>query len=150
MAVKLRKKRDFISYKEGETKVKFKFDKSFLNMVILLIFSKSRSVSRSNLQVVRKLFDFSDSSIYTTNVEMYSRILFIKKALECRLTKGIEKREVVLEECRMENDEENEKIIEMIRHEKELSVTEIRALNQQISDRVQFAFIYYFMIIILS
>ena len=144
MAIKTRKKKDFISYKHGETKVTFRFDKSFLNMVILLIFSKSRTVNRASLQVVKKFFDMCDISIYATNVEMYSRILFIIKALECRLGKGIERREVVIEECRMENDEENDKIIHMVYNEKELAVSEIKTLLQQISDRVQYGYMYYF------
>ena len=146
MAVKMRKKpsQEFISYKDGETKVRFRFDKSFLNMVIIFIFTKSRSITRATLQNIRKLFSITDTSLYMNNAEMYARIEFIRKALDCKLSKGIVKRDIIIEECREENNEENQKIIDMIRKEPDLIQEEIKAINKQVTEKVRYGALIYF------
>ena len=79
MAVKLRKQN--LTYKDGITKIKFKIDKNFVNMVITYLFTKSKAITKSNLISMRKLFSIMDIDMYMTNAELYSRLIFIQKAL---------------------------------------------------------------------
>lgn len=146
---KIRKK-DNLSYTQGKTLVKFRMDRSFLLMIILYLFTDSRSITRSNLQAIKKFFEITDVSMYMANVEMYTMIIFIKKVLDCKLLQGIERKEIILEECRLENDEETDKIIELVLKEKKLSLNEIKAVNKQIADRLKYATLLYYNEIIMD
>jgi replicative DNA helicase len=146
MPMKLRKTtyNPNVTYNPGETKIKYKMDKNFLNMIICYIFTKSRVITKANLMAIRKFFDCVDTNIYSTNVELYARVIFIEKALECILSKGIERKEIIIDYCRMENDKETEEIIENIDKFGALSLTEIKMVNKTIADRLKYAYIVFY------
>jgi len=145
MATKFRKKSALMTYEQGSTKVKIRMDKNFLNMVILYIFTKSRAITKAKLIAIRKFFEIIDMHIYETNAEMYSRIIFIQTALDCILSKGIEKKEIILEACQRENDPETDYVINWVMTTNEqLSLNEIKEIDRKIKDRSQYAFILFF------
>lgn len=145
MATKFRKKSALMTYEQGSTKVKIRMDKNFLNMVILYIFTKSRAITKAKLIAIRKFFEIIDMHIYETNAEMYSRIIFIQTALDCILTRGIERKEIILEACQRENDPETDYIINWIMTtQDQLSLNEIKEIDRKIKDRSQYAFILFF------
>ena len=118
MATKMRKLSPLdpskMTFNPGQTKIKYKMDKNFLNMLICYIFTKSRAITKANLISIRKFFDYLDISIYATNVSLYARVVFIQKALECILSKGTERKDLIIDYCRMENDPETQDIIDNI------------------------------------
>lgn len=145
MAVKYRKRGDDVrTFVAGETKIKIRMDKNFLNMVILYLFTKSKSVTKANLLALRKFFNLIDTSIYMTNVELYSRIEFIMKALECILVQGVENKSVLLQECTNENDPANAEVITSLVKNEQLSLSEINMINRQVKDHLQYAYIIYY------
>lgn len=133
-----------LSFSPGETKIKYKMDKNFLNMIICYIFTKSRAITKANLISIRKFFDYLDINIYATNVTLYARVIFIKKALECILSKGTERKDLILDYCRLENDKETEDIINNIDKYGQLSPTEIKMVNKTISDRLKYAYLIFY------
>lgn len=146
MATKMRKTtyNPNLTYTAGETKIKYKMDKNFLNMIICYIFTKSRVITKANLLAIKKFFSCVDINIYATNVELYARVVFIEKALECILTKGIERKEIIIDYCRMENDKETQDIIENIDSYASLSLNEIKMVNKTIADRLKYAYIVFY------
>ena len=149
MAVKMRRNTSVfdptkVTFSPGETKIKYKMDKNFLNMIICFIFTKSRAITKANLISIRKFFDYLDTDIYATNVALYARVVFIKKALECILSKGTERKDLILDYCRMENDKETQDIIENIDKYEQLSLNEIKMVNKTISDRLKYAYIIFY------
>ncbi len=133
-----------LSFKNGETKIKFKFDRNFLNMVIAYIFTKSKSITKANLIAIRKLFDYMDTDMYAMNSDMYARIGFIKDCLECILSKGIERKELVLEYAKKENDREVMDIINNIDKVPAMSLSEIKLINRSIADKLKYAYLIYY------
>ena len=144
MATKYRKREDPRTFIAGETKIKIRMDKNFLNMVILYLFTKSKAITKANMIGIRKFFNLIDLSIYITNSELYARIEFIMKALECILVKGIENKAVLLQECRNENDQGVTEVIESLIKNESLTVSEINTINRQIKDHLQYAYILYY------
>ena len=142
MAVKLRKQN--LTYKDGITKIKFKIDKNFVNMVITYLFTKSKAITKSNLISMRKLFSIMDIDMYMTNAEIYSRLIFIQKALECILSQGTERKEIIIDYCKLENDIETEKIISDIDRFGSLTLSEIKMVNKSIADRLKYAYLVHF------
>ena len=133
-----------LAFKNGETKIKFKFDRNFLNMVIAYIFTKSKSITKANLIAIRKLFDYMDTDMYAMNSDMYARIGFIKDCLECILSKGIERKELVLEYAKKENDREVMDIINNIDKVPAMTLSEIKLINRSIADKLKYAYLIYY------
>ena len=148
MATKMRKLSPLdpskMTFNPGQTKIKYKMDKNFLNMLICYIFTKSRAITKANLISIRKFFDYLDISIYATNVSLYARVVFIQKALECILSKGTERKDLIIDYCRMENDPETQDIIDNIDKYGQLSLNEIKMVNRTISDRLKYAYIVFY------
>lgn len=148
MAVKLRRRQKIdpskLTFSPGETKIKYKMDITFLNMLICYIFTKSRIITKANLLSIRKFFDYLDTDIYATNVSLYARVVFIKKALECILSKGTERKDLILDYCRLENDQETQNIIDNIDKYGQLSANEIKMVNKSISDRLKYAYLIFY------
>lgn len=133
-----------LSYVNGETKVKIKVDLMTLNLFISLIFTKSKAITKKNLMALRKLIDCFDKTLYLTNAPIMSRLEFIENALECILVKGSERRDVIIEHCRVENDPENAQIIEYVKTLQPLTLNEIHMVNKSIADRLAFTFILFY------
>ena len=144
MATKYRKREDVKTFVAGETKLKIRMDKNFLNMMILYIFTKSRAITKTHLLGAKKFFNMIDISIYLTNSELYSRIEFIMKALDCILVDGVENKAVLLQECRNENDPATDEAIANLIRNESLTLSEINMINRQIKDRLQYAYILFY------
>lgn len=152
MATKYRKKSqaignafDNISYDPSAIKIKFKLDKTFLNMLIGYLFCKSKSITRYNLQCLKKLMESIDIDFYLNNDEIYSRLLFIKAVLDAKLTKGLEKREVIINEARVDNDAATLAIVDSIDDlADKISFNEVKTVNKIVSDRLKYAYLIYY------
>lgn len=152
MATKYRKKSENaakafenISYVPAVTKVKFKLDKTFLNMLIGYLFCKSKTITRYNLQCLKKLIEAIDIDFYMNNEEIYARLIFIKAVLDAKLTKGLEKREVIINEARVDNDDITMQIIDGIDDMSDkISFNEIKAINKFIADRLKYAYFVFY------
>ena len=144
MATKYRKREDVKTFVAGETKLKIHMDKNFLNMMILYIFTKSKAITKTHLLGAKKFFNMIDISIYLTNSELYSRIEFIIKALDCILVDGVENKAVLLQECRNENDPTTDEAISNLIKSESLTLSEINTINRQIKDRLQYAYILFY------
>ena len=144
MATKYRKREDSRTFLPGETKIKIRMDKNFLNMIILYLFTKSKAITKANMLGIKKFFNLIDLSIYYTNAELYSRIEFIMKALDCILVQGVENKAVLLQECRNENDQANDEVITSLVKNESLTVAEINTINRQVKDHLMYAYILYY------
>ena len=144
MATKYRRREDPRTFQPGETKIKIRMDKNFLNMVILYLFTKSKAITKANMLGIKKFFNLIDLSIYNTNAELYSRIEFIMRALECILVKGIENKAVLLQECRNINDPANDEVITSLVKNESLTVSEINTINRQVKDHLMYAYILFY------
>jgi replicative DNA helicase len=144
MATKYRKRDEAKTFVAGETKLKIRMDKNFLNMMILYIFTKSKAITKTHLLAAKKFFNLIDLSIYLTNSELYSRIEFITKALDCILVDGVENKAVLLQECRNENDPANDEVITSLIKNESLTLSEINTINRQIKDRLQYDYILFY------
>lgn len=146
MATKLRKKHNsqIFSYKDGETKVKIHLDNVFLDTLILYVFTKSKLISKANLLALRKLLTSIDETPYLTNSSMIAKLEFLSDVLECKLEKGIERENIVLDCCRRENDPENRECIKLVESGDRLSANEIKAVTKSIGERLKYlTFSYY-------
>lgn len=144
MAIKYRKREDARTFVPGETKIKIRMDKNFLNMIILYLFTKSKAITKANMLGIKKFFQLIDLNIYLTNVDLYSRIEFIIKALECILVQGVENKNVILQECTNENDPANKEVIESLVRNESLTLSEINMINRQIRDHLAYAYVMFY------
>jgi hypothetical protein len=119
-------------------------DKNFLNMIILYLFTKSKAITKANMLGIKKFFQLIDLNIYLTNVDLYSRIEFIIKALECILVQGVENKNVILQECTNENDPANKEVIESLVRNESLTLSEINMINRQIRDHLAYAYVMFY------
>lgn len=144
MAIKYRKREDARTFVPGETKIKIRMDKNFLNMIILYLFTKSKAITKANMLGIKKFFQLIDLNIYLTNADLYSRIEFIIKALECILVQGVENKNVILQECTNENDPANKEVIESLVRNESLTLSEINMINRQIRDHLAYAYVMFY------
>ena len=144
MTTKYRKREDIKTFVPGETKIKIRMDKNFLNMIILYLFTKSKAITKANMLGIRKFFQLIDLNIYITNAELYSRIEFIMKALDCILVQGVENKNVILQECINANDPTSAEVIESLVKNETLTLSEINMINRQIRDHLAYAYVMFY------
>lgn len=65
------------------------FDLSSLNLMCNYVITENRNIRRSQYINLRNLIDLLDMEKYINDQEKYKRVVFIKKALEARLVKGL-------------------------------------------------------------
>ena len=144
MGIKLTKKKK-AQYNLAETKVRMSFDRTILNLFIGYIFTQSKYITRANLINLNNLMTAIDISLYEKDVTLYSRIKFIKLALEAKLKRGLEHEDIIINYCLDENEPEFKNIVdELSEYKKQLNYNEIRYLNKTIVDRLHYAFIIYY------
>lgn len=122
-------------------KIKFRFDRSILNMFIGYIYSKNKLISKMNLSNLYKLLDMTDERIYDVNRELSTRLTFAKKSLEAILMKGMVNQDSIISFARESNNEVCDKIIEELPHYQQLNDDEVKFIAKSISDRLQYCFI---------
>ena len=75
--------------KNKRAKLPVNFDLSSLNLMCSYVLSENRNIKRGQYINLRNLMELLDMEKYMNDQEKYKRVLFIKKALEGRLVKGL-------------------------------------------------------------
>ena len=75
--------------KNKKAKLPINFDLSSLNLMCTYVLSENRNIKRGQYINLRNLMELLDMDKYINDQERYKRIIFIKKALEGRLVKGL-------------------------------------------------------------
>ena len=137
-----RTKNNITDIPEG-VKIPMKFDLSLLNKFIGYIFKENSSnITRKSLSIMNKLFKVIDESAYIGEPQLEARFEFINNALDAKLDRGFEDRDIIINYCRADiSTKENNEIIENIDRYTKLNYEEIRFLNDFVSDRLR----YYYM-----
>lgn len=124
-------------------KIPIKLDITMMNSIIGYIFKKSPQITRKTLNNMQRLFEIIDERLYDSNDKLRSRFIFIKRALEARIVRGMENEAIMLNYCSNdnENDLETKNIVENINYYKKLNYEEIRHINNDIKDRLTYSYI---------
>lgn len=124
-------------------KIPIKLDITTMNSIIGYIFKKSPQITRKTLNNMQRLFEIIDERLYDSNDKLRSRFIFIKRALEARIVRGMENEAIMLNYCSNdnENDLETKNIVENINYYKKLNYEEIRHINNDIKDRLTYSYI---------
>jgi len=133
------------NYIKEHDKIPLKFDISMLNMFIGYLFKKAPGITRKSLNNMKKLIDIIDETIYDGNDQMSERLEFIKNALDAKLNQGFENDEMIINYCRSDIDnKENKEIIENIPLYTKINYDEITYINKAVEDRLKFFYLYYY------
>ena len=128
--------------KLNSMKIPFKFDIGMLNMFVGYIFKKSSQINKKSLMNLNTLFMMIDTSIYESNPKALARIEFIKRALDARVSQGLENDDIIINYCRTDGDnKEIENIIEALPEYKKINYEEIKFLNKSVEERIKFSFV---------
>lgn len=79
----------FSIVKNKKAKLPVSFDLASLNLMCTYVLSENRNIKRGQYINLRNLIELLDMEKYISDQERYKRVLFIKKALEARLVKGL-------------------------------------------------------------
>ena len=120
-------------------KVPMKFDLSVLNMFIGYIFKEnSGSITRKSLSIMNKLFKVIDETAYIGEPQLEARFEFINNALDAKLDRGFENRDIIINYCRSDiSNKDNDEIIANIDRYTKINYEEIRFINDMIADRLR-------------
>lgn len=75
--------------KNKKAKLPINFDLASLNLMCTYVLSENRNIKRGQYINLRNLMELLDLDKYINDQERYKRVIFIKKALEGRLVKGL-------------------------------------------------------------
>lgn len=79
----------FSVVKNKKAKLPINFDLNSLNLMCTYVLSENRNIKRGQFINLRNLMELLDIDKYINDQEKYKRVVFIKKALEGRLVKGL-------------------------------------------------------------
>lgn len=128
--------------KLSNMKIPFKFDIGMLNMFVGYIFKKSSQINKKSLMNMNTLFMMIDTSIYESNPKALARLEFIKRALDARVSQGLENDDIVINYCRTDgNNKEVDNIIEAIPEYRKINYEEIKFINKSVEERLRFSFV---------
>lgn len=132
-------------YGQGKTFVKNKkklpinFDVSSLDLMCQYVVSSNRNIRRGMYINLRNLVSLLDMEKYINDQEKYKRVIFIRKGLEGRLEKGLDKPQMILKYINggfIDNE-----FIDTSNYD-ELSNNEIDWINETISATLSLIFLY--------
>ena len=88
-------------YAQGRTytrakKLSIVFDLASLNLMCQYVLSENRNIKRGAYINLRNLIDILDIEKYISDQDKYRRIIFIKKAIEAKLDKGLSNPEAIV------------------------------------------------------
>lgn len=141
MRIEERKKK----YGQGKTYVKYKkklpinFDVASLELMSQYTISNNRNIKRGMFINLRNLMELLDMEKYINDQEKYRRVLFIKKALEGRIERGLSNRNAIVKYANggfIDDD-----IVDVSNFD-ELSNNEIDWINETISGTLSLTFLY--------
>lgn len=135
-------------YGQGKTYVKYKkklpivLDLSSLNLMCQYVLSENRNIKRSAYINLRNLIELLDMEKYISDQDKYRRIIFIKKAIEAKLEKGLQNPEAIVKYVNggfIDKD-----IIEIvdINNFTGMSNSEIDWINETVSNTLSLTFLY--------
>lgn len=75
--------------KNKRIKLPINFDLNSLNLMCVYVLTENRNIKRGQYINLRNLMELLDMEKYINDQERYKRVIFIKKALEGRLIKGL-------------------------------------------------------------
>lgn len=75
--------------KNKKAKLPVNFDLASLNLMCTYVLTENRNIKRGQYINLRNLIELLDMEKYINDQEKYKRVIFIKKALEGRLVKGL-------------------------------------------------------------
>lgn len=132
-------------YGQGRTSVKTKkrlpisFDISSLDLMCQYTISTNRNIKRGMYINLRNLIDLLDMEKYINDQERYKRVIFIKKGLDARLNKGLDKPSMIVKYINggfIDNE-----VVDISGYD-ELSNQEIDWINETISGTLSLIFLY--------
>lgn len=132
-------------YGQGKTAVKTKkklpinFDVSSLDLMCQYTISSNRNIKRGMYINLRNLIEVLDMEKYINDQERYKRVLFIKKGLEGRLERGLDKPQMLVKYINGGFVDDN--FIDVSNYT-ELSNQEIDWINETISNTLSLLFLY--------
>lgn len=132
-------------YGQGRTAVKTKkklpinFDIGSLDLMCQYIISTNRNIKRGMYINLRNLIELLDMEKYINDQEKYKRVLFIKKGLEGRLVRGLDKPSTIIKY--INGGFISDDIIDVDNFD-ELSNAEIDWINETISGTLSLTFLY--------
>ena len=132
-------------YGQGKTAVKSKkklpinFDVSSLDLMCQYTISSNRNIKRGMYINLRNLIEVLDMEKYINDQERYKRVLFIKKGLEGRLERGLDKPQMLVKYINGGFVDDN--FIDVSNYS-ELSNQEIEWINETISNTLSLLFLY--------
>lgn len=132
-------------YGQGKTAVKTKkklpinFDVSSLDLMCQYTISSNRNIKRGMYINLRNLIEVLDMEKYINDQERYKRVLFIKKGLEGRLERGLDKSQMLVKYINGGFVDDN--FIDVSNYT-ELSNQEIDWINETISNTLSLLFLY--------
>lgn len=132
-------------YGQGKSYVKYKkklpvsFDVSSLDLMCQYVISTNRNIKRGMYINLRNLVELLDMERYINDQERYKRVLFIKKGLQARLERGLDKPVTIVKYINggfLDDD-----IVDVSNFD-ELSNQEIDWINETISGTLSLTFLY--------
>lgn len=132
-------------YGQGKTAVKTKkklpinFDVSSLDLMCQYTISSNRNIKRGMYINLRNLIEVLDMEKYINDQERYKRVLFIRKGLEGRLERGLDKPQMLVKYINGGFVDDN--FIDVSNYT-ELSNQEIDWINETISNTLSLLFLY--------
>ena len=140
--MKTKKKDIVVGFNGGPPpKIKFKFDKSILNMFIGYAFCDDKSVTKKDLSNLYKLLELTDDHTFEADVDIYTRFDLAKTALEGRLYKEINKPDLLKSYCKKLNNELADEVLSHIDEYTKISNSELKFIQNAVIDRLQYSFI---------
>ena len=125
--------------KNKRAKLPINFDLASLNLMCTYVLTENRNIKRGQYINMRNLIELLDMEKYINDQERYRRVLFIKKALEARLVKGLNDPTAIIKYTNgglLETD-----IID-INNFIGMSNSEIDWINETVSNTLSAAFLY--------
>ncbi len=129
--------------RKKKEKIKINIDISILDKMIAYIFTNNANASKKTLVNMRELLFLIDENIFDSDRQLEVRFFMLKKLLEGRLTKRIEDFQMLGNYILGgQFDEEINEIFIDLDNSQDLSNDEIIFIDEYISDRLTYGFIY--------
>lgn len=132
------------------TKLNFRISRDALEMFIGYVFSDNPDITRMKLFNMDKFISMIDISKYESDSKLYSRMHVLKQALDGKLREGLERKDILKEYCRDENNTDINYVVDHIDDYCNLTSKEIYYITETVLDRLQFAFILFYKDIIIN
>jgi DnaB-like helicase C terminal domain len=129
--------------KNQNRKIQLDLNIGILDDMVRYIFSENGNVHKKSLVRMRELFEMLDESVYENDRQMEVRVFLINKLLEGKLGKRINNLQMLSNYCLGgQYDDEVLEIYAEIDELPDLSDEEVYFIDEYVSDRLEFSYIY--------